>query len=131
MIDLDRMKAINDSLGHQAGDRYLRSVGRAIGDGSRRSDFAARFGGDEFVVILPETDRAGAATIAGVLQRRVSSVQIAAGSHVLSASASIGTATYPEDGTTQAQLLAHADLQMYAEKLGRRTALTVAADAGG
>jgi len=131
MIDLDRMKAINDSLGHQAGDRYLRSVGRAIGGGSRRSDFAARFGGDEFVVVLPETDRAGAATIASVLQRRVSSVQISAGVHVLSASASIGTATYPEDGTTQAQLLAHADLQMYAEKLGRRTALTVAADAGG
>jgi diguanylate cyclase (GGDEF)-like protein len=131
MIDLDRMKGINDSLGHQAGDRYLRSVGRAIGASSRRSDFAARFGGDEFVVVLPETPRAGAATIAGILERRVSSIQIAVGSHVLSASASIGIATYPDDGTTQAQLLAHADLQMYAEKLGHRSAVTVAADAGG
>ena len=120
MIDLDGMKAVNDSLGHQAGDRYLRSVGQAIARNSRRTDFAARFGGDEFVVVLPETDRAGATVIAGVLQRRLGDVRITRGSRVLSGSASVGIATYPDDGATEAQLLAHADRTMYAEKLRRR-----------
>ena len=120
MIDLDGMKAVNDSLGHQAGDGYLRSVGQAIARNSRRSDFAARFGGDEFVVVLPETDRAGAEVIAGVLQRRLADVRIGRGSRELSGSASVGIATYPDVGITEAQLLAQADRAMYVEKLHRR-----------
>ena len=122
MIDLDGMKAVNDSLGHQAGDRFLRAVGQAIVRTSRRSDFAARFGGDEFVVVLPETDGAGASVIASVLQRRVADVRIARDSRVISGSASVGSATYPEDGATEAELLANADRQMYMAKVRRRGA---------
>jgi len=70
MMDLDELKAINDRFGHFHGDRVLRGVGEVIADGVRRIDTAARYGGDEFVVLLPETDPTGAY----VLARRSGSV---------------------------------------------------------
>ena len=64
MMDLDELKAINDRLGHFHGDRVLRGVGEVIDAGVRRIDTAARYGGDEFVVLLPETDPTGAFVLA-------------------------------------------------------------------
>ena len=122
MIDLDGMKGINDRLGHQTGDRLLRAAGEAIQRGIRRSDFAARFGGDEFVVLLPETDQVGAGVIAAVVQRNVSEIRVASGSTVAAGSASVGVATFPENGQTEAQLLAHADRMMYLDKRRRSAA---------
>ena len=67
-IDLDGFKSINDKLGHSQGDRALRAVGALLGDTSRKSDVIARFGGDEFVVLLPDTDLAGASAYFEKLQ---------------------------------------------------------------
>ena len=64
MMDLDELKAINDRLGHFHGDRVLRGVGEVIAQGVRQIDTAARYGGDEFVVLLPETDPTGAFVLA-------------------------------------------------------------------
>ena len=64
MMDLDELKAINDRLGHFHGDRVLRGVGEVIRPGVRQIDTAARYGGDEFVVLLPETDPTGAFVLA-------------------------------------------------------------------
>ena len=64
MMDLDELKAINDRLGHFHGDRVLDAVGQVVSDGVRRIDTAARYGGDEFVVLLPETDPTGAFVLA-------------------------------------------------------------------
>ena len=64
MMDLDELKIINDRLGHFHGDRVLRGVGEVISQGVRRIDTAARYGGDEFVVLLPETDPTGAFVLA-------------------------------------------------------------------
>ena len=64
MMDLDELKAVNDRLGHFYGDRVLRGVGEVVSAGVRRIDTAARYGGDEFVVLLPETDPSGAFVLA-------------------------------------------------------------------
>ena len=64
MMDLDELKAINDRFGHFHGDRVLRGVGEVINQGVRQIDTAARYGGDEFVVLLPETDPTGAFVLA-------------------------------------------------------------------
>ena len=120
MIDLDGLKAVNDTLGHQLGDRLLQGVGRAIQGSIRASDFAARFGGDEFVVILPETGPAGAEVIANVVRRKVADVRIISGGREAAGSASVGVASFPDDGATAADLVARADARMYAEKTRRR-----------
>ncbi len=119
MIDMDGMKNVNDRFGHQTGDRVLRAAGEAIQRGIRGSDFAARYGGDEFVVVLPETDRAGASTIAAFVKRNVADIRVTSGSNVLVASASVGTSSFPEDGATAAELLARADALMYRDKSAR------------
>ena len=69
MMDLDELKAINDKYGHFVGDRVLRGVGEVIRAGVRRIDTAARYGGDEFVVLLPETEATGAYVLAGTGRR--------------------------------------------------------------
>ena len=76
MMDLDELKAINDRLGHFHGDRVLRGVGEVIARGVRRIDTAARYGGDEFVVLLPETDPTGAFVLAEKIRIGVNAMPI-------------------------------------------------------
>jgi diguanylate cyclase (GGDEF)-like protein len=110
-LDLDGFKRINDEQGHAAGDRVLRTVGSVLASSVRDRDLAARLGGDEFVVLLDGVrTREGAHEAVQRLQSRLHAQQI---------SASAGSAMYPEDGTTMAELLARADAAMYADKGGR------------
>ncbi len=117
MLDLDRFKPINDRHGHADGDRVLRNIAATIRANVRTSDIVARYGGDEFVVLMPDTSDAPAEQVArrvvtGILQQ----------SHELSdrsrvkVGASAGLAVYPTDGRTSAQLLAAADSAMYSAK---------------
>ena len=76
MMDLDELKAINDRFGHFHGDRVLRAVGEVIETGVRRIDTAARYGGDEFVVVLPETDPTGAFVLAEKIRIGVRSMPL-------------------------------------------------------
>lgn len=117
MIDLDGFKAINDEHGHGDGDRVLRNVAAGLKLAVRANDIVARYGGDEFVVLMPDTDLEAAQVVA---QRVVQGVRTQR--HGLSdgtdgrLSCSAGLAVYPDDGRTPANLLKSADAAMYAVK---------------
>jgi diguanylate cyclase (GGDEF)-like protein/PAS domain S-box-containing protein len=119
-IDLDHFKHINDSLGHPVGDRLLQLVARRIFSCVRGSDTVGRQGGDEFVVLLWEVRHAedAAITAAKILETLRLSYEIDA--HQLHITASIGIATYPDDGTDAETLMKKADLAVYhAKETGR------------
>jgi len=122
VLDLDRLKEINDTYGHEAGDRALRAIGSVLKATVRQNDLCARFAGDEFVVVLwdcpPELEA-----------RRVQELQSAVAAHPfeprpgvrLSLSISAGPARYPNDGHSFDELLAAADERMYRDKAVRRS----------
>ncbi|PPD45381.1 MAG: hypothetical protein CTY15_04735 [Methylocystis sp.] len=115
-IDLDRFKAINDTLGHAAGDGLLRAVSSRLGASLRTGDIAARFGGDEFVVILCNIETPEDAINFGEdLLERLSPSIIVAGQEC-GVSASIGVALYPANGEDEETLLKNADAAMYLAK---------------
>jgi len=116
--DLDQFKALNDTLGHAAGDNALRSTAHVLEQSIRHIDLASRYGGEEFVVVLMGTDTAGAADVAERIRQRVRETWIAASPEPLSIS--IGIATFPADGRTKEELLDKADWAMHvAKRLGR------------
>ena len=119
-VDLDRFKDVNDTLGHQAGDGLLREVSRRLQSGVRQEDTVARIGGDEFVVLLPDTDSEGAqAVVANLLQRLREPIQLEH-THSYHPMASVGLSVFPQDGDTPDLLLRNADLAMYAAKIDGR-----------
>ena len=119
MIDLDDLKPINDRLGHPAGDAVLRSAASSITATIRRVDMAARYGGDEFIVLLPETDPVGASIVAEKIRSTIATIALPAGKH-LPTTASIGVVGFPGDGETADALMAAADSAMYtAKRLGK------------
>ena len=120
MMDLDELKSINDRHGHYFGDRVLAGVGEVIRSGVRKIDTAARYGGDEFVVLLPETDPTGAYVLAEKVRIGVTELDVAVSGGVLEASISVGVVSYPDDGRTSDELLISADQAMYASKRGGR-----------
>jgi diguanylate cyclase (GGDEF)-like protein len=120
MVDLDDFKLVNDRHGHQAGDRVLRAIAGALRAAVRTSDVVARYGGDEFVVLMPDTDTEEAERVA---QRAVDAVAslahpMADGSDV-HVSCSVGLAIHPRDGRSGKALLRAADAAMYAQKRSR------------
>lgn len=114
-IDLDRFKQLNDTRGHEVGDRALRAVGRALSGALRSTDYVARLGGDEFGIILPEIDRIGAAATGDKLAAEVT----AALSRFAPVSASIGIAWFECAGADFEALLKEADAVMYRIKRER------------
>lgn len=116
MIDLDGLKAINDVRGHHQGDEVLKALGAVITRSIRNVDMAARYGGDEFVVLLPETDAVGALVVAEKIRAGAEDLAFGVDRHGLATSVSIGLVAHPEDGTTVDDLLIAADRAMYASK---------------
>jgi diguanylate cyclase (GGDEF)-like protein len=123
MMDLDDLKAINDRLGHFQGDRVLRGVGEVIADGVRRIDTAARYGGDEFVVLLPETDPTGAFVLAEKIRLGVNAMALDL-PDISHPSISIGVVSYPGDGKTADELMISADNAMYSSKRAGKDRVT-------
>jgi diguanylate cyclase (GGDEF)-like protein len=124
MMDLDELKSINDRYGHFEGDRILRGVGEVIRDGVRRIDIAARYGGDEFVALLPETDPTGAYVLAEKIRIGVSELALS-GSEART-TLSVGVVAYPQDGQTPDELMITADRAMYSSKrLGKNRVVGV------
>ena len=131
MMDLDELKAVNDRLGHFHGDRVLRGVGQIVTAGVRRIDTAARYGGDEFVVLLPETDPTGAYVVAEKIRLGVQELDLGLTDVAVKPSLSIGVVSYPDDGQTADELMISADGAMYRSKRAgknRVTGVDVAAD---
>jgi len=124
MIDLDDLKSINDGLGHLHGDRALRLVGDVVRTGIRRIDTGARFGGDEFVVLLPETDPTGAFVLAEKIRIGVNAIAIELPGASPRPSLSIGVVSYPDDGRTADELIISADGAMYASKRAGKDRVT-------
>ena len=120
-VDLDRFKVINDSLGHPTGDEVLKVVGKRLADALRDGDSLARRGGDEFLVLLPDTPPEGAAPVA---QKLIDAVRapMRCGGHDLTISASCGIAVFPENGPDTEALLKAADIAMYRAKEAGRDA---------
>jgi diguanylate cyclase (GGDEF)-like protein len=120
-FDLDRLKEVNDKYGHLAGSRVLREVAHLIQGKLRKSDRIFRYGGDEFVVTLPETGSEGAVRVAHRLRRTLRSHRfLAAEGHSTHLTASFGVATFPQDGSSQEELIRVADQAMYRIKTQSR-----------
>ena len=116
MLDLDDLKPVNDTFGHQWGDRLLRTVADTIRRTVRFTDAAARYGGDEFVILLPETDAAGGYVVGEKLRRDIAAVTLRAAGRSFRSTVSVGLVTYPDDGSTIEALVAAADVAMYESK---------------
>jgi diguanylate cyclase (GGDEF)-like protein len=114
MLDVDGLKQVNDARGHVAGDAVLRRIAAVLNQHLRQGDIATRWGGDEFVLLMPRTDAVGAVSLArriGVMLRQPDDSE--------PISVSIGTATFPADGTSPEALLTAADRSMYSDKRQR------------
>jgi len=120
LIDLDRFKRINDTLGHSTGDRLLFQVAQRIGEVVREQDAVARLGGDEFTILLEGVDgqHAGNRVAEALMSAFARPFEIEG--HVLYAGISIGIATYPDDGEDIESLVRHADIAMYQAKASGR-----------
>jgi len=127
MIDCDRLKAVNDTHGHEAGNRLLQNTVRCIRDELRGSDVLARFGGDEFIALLPETDRTGAKELAERIRSAIETSRLDARGGHIGTTVSIGVASFPADGANLEMIMDKADKAMYRAKQQGRNQV-VAAD---
>lgn len=122
-VDLDRLKSVNDTLGHNAGDCLLRALAERMTNSVRETDTVGRLSGDEFIIILEEgqSSQSRALSVIKRLQSAIVEPVMIAG-HPVQVSCSMGVATYPKDATAPDRLLIYADLAMYrAKKRGRNT----------
>ena len=127
LFDLDHFKQINDLCGHEKGDEVLAAVGLGVISSLRASDFAARFGGEEFILLLPETDRDGAVTVAEKLRKAIAAVEVPGVSRPITAT--FGVAALPEDADEPTLLLRAADRALYlAKSRGRNRVETLDPD---
>ena len=125
MIDSDSLKSINDTHGHEAGNRLLKMIAQCIQNQLRDTDYVARYGGDEFVVLLPETPPSGAAGVAARIRQQIESTTLATRTEPVCTTVSIGIACYPDHGSNLEIIMDKADLAMYTSKTGGKNCTTV------
>lgn len=116
LIDVDRFKRVNDTLGHPTGDRALASVANLIRSSIRDADVPARYGGDEFAVILPEATRDGGIVVGERIRAAVEGFDVAADERGYRVTLSIGVAAFPSDGNDARTLIERADEALYQAK---------------
>jgi len=121
IMDMDKLKTINDEYGHRVGDAVIAGLGRAIATLTRATDVAARLGGDEFGIVMPGTDKRGAFTLAQRLMEHLERTPMyEEGATRVMASVSIGVSGFPWGGESVEELIQWADADMYANKVSRR-----------
>ncbi len=125
IIDSDHLKAVNDAMGHQAGDQLLVDIARIISQRCRVSDTVIRYGGDEFVVLLPETDSMGAGFLGERIRRAIEqhALDVPNDQHMRT-TVSVGVASFPTDAADARELLANADSALYRSKQAGRNRTT-------
>ena len=126
MIDMDKLSEINDSFGHEAGNSALTLVAECLQRSIRATDHAARFGGDEFAVLLPGASAEVAEAVVKRVRHNVYKTTLDVRSRMIRCSVSIGVVNYPRDGRDMRDLLSTADRQMYRDKELRRNPGTAA-----
>ncbi|MCX7912046.1 MAG: diguanylate cyclase [Dehalococcoidales bacterium] len=126
LIDLDSFKTYNDVYGHMLGDEILKEVGTLIRSSIRATDIGARYGGDEFAVILPGADATGAATVAERIRARLALAMEQKG---IMLTCSIGVATWRTDGISREMLIQAADKALYAAKAAGKNCICLAGQA--
>ncbi len=123
MFDLDHFKKINDTYGHLAGDQVLKSVVNAVQNGMRTNDILTRYGGEEFMAILPETSKTKAIDLANRLRNIISKLKIKSGDHLIKVTASFGVAELDRCADMN-KIMHDADTMLYKAKLnGRNTVM--------
>jgi diguanylate cyclase (GGDEF)-like protein len=128
LMDLDHFKQINDTFGHERGDEVLAAVGAVMRTELRGSDFAGRSGGEEFIVMLPDTDRAGAMRVAEHLRQAMHSLSMPGVTREVTAS--FGVASYPDDALDGETLMRLADRALYSAKQNGRDRVEATSSAG-
>lgn len=125
LMDIDHFKDINDTYGHQAGDYALKTIAQIIMSQIRKSDIACRFGGEEFMIILPNTDMESAVQKADAFRQSISDRVYEFGGKKFSVTISIGIAVYPVHGTENDRILSKADAALYEAKRAGRNRVVV------
>lgn len=115
-MDIDYFKSVNDTKGHWVGSKLLVELGRVLKDCVRRSDYTFRYGGDEFVMVLPDTDGAGAMVVAERVRRCVEQTEFIIDGVQIGVTMSIGIATYPDHAQSHKEIIKMADQAMYCGK---------------
>jgi diguanylate cyclase (GGDEF)-like protein len=130
VADLDLLRNINNTYGHLAGDQVLAGIGDIIRRTSREYDIAARFGGEEFTIVLPESGLAEALAFAERLRRAIEAAafQVTTSSTPIRTTMSFGVACFPQDGTTATRLIHEADVAVYQAKLDGRNRVVCASE---
>ena len=118
LVDLDHFKQVNDVYGHEAGDAVLAAVGAALGSIGRTDDFVGRYGGEEFLLLLPATDRKEALAVAEALRRSIAAITVPNVDRTVTAS--VGVAVLAEDAADATTLFRAADRALYAAKRNGR-----------
>ncbi len=114
MLDLDHFKQVNDVYGHEKGDEVLAAIGAALRDTLRESDFVGRYGGEEFLILLPDTDRDGATAVAETIRAAVELVKVPGVERAVTAS--LGIAVAPDDAGDPTRLIRNADKALFTAK---------------
>ena len=125
MGDLDHFKAVNDSYGHLAGDEVLRVFGALMRQHARGSDIYCRYGGEEFLLVMPQMAEDSAVERAEQLRLAMAASPVPYGASPIAVTASFGVATFPRDGSTGDELIAAADSALYAAKAAGRNRINV------
>jgi diguanylate cyclase (GGDEF)-like protein len=128
LVDLDHFKQVNDVHGHDRGDELLAAVGVAFRNVMRASDFVGRYGGEEFLILLPSSDREGAVKVAEGVRAAIAAIRIPGIDRPITASA--GVAVLPEDGGDSVTLFRAADRALYAAKHAGRNRVHTAMETG-
>ncbi|MBM2810804.1 MAG: diguanylate cyclase [Chloroflexi bacterium] len=128
MLDSDNLKLINDRHGHQRGDQHIMDLSRTITHHCRVSDTAIRYGGDEFIMLMPETDTMGARFLAERIRAAVEEQGLEVNGRTVPTTVSIGIASTPKDATDAMGLVARADAALYASKEAGRNRVTIFMD---
>ena len=130
MMDVDHFKMLNDTYGHSVGDEVLKEIASRITIACRKTDILGRYGGEEFVVLLPQTGLDVAREVSKRLRQGLKKKFITSGGHALSVTASLGIATLVPELKSLGELLKQADLAMYAAKQAGRDRIMTVAEAG-
>ena len=129
IIDMDHFKKVNDTHGHDAGDMVLKQLAEIIVQTARATDLAARFGGEEFVILMPETDSQSALNVATRMREVIEAADFKiAGGKIVKGTVSIGVANLHAEGDSGEKLLKRADEALYSAKHSGRNTVKVTAN---